>query len=80
LKEDNQESVDEQKDEETVAGMYEDSNSHVHEEWRDSVEEDPEIHEECTGRREHIDEENEEDDIRKKNGLVYRATSLSSAM
>jgi hypothetical protein len=48
-------------DEETDADMYEDINSHVHEDWSDGVEEDPGIHEECTGRGEPIDKEDKED-------------------
>jgi hypothetical protein len=46
----------------TKRQLPEDSNSHVHEEWRDGVEEDPGIHEECTDRREPIDEEDKEDE------------------
>ena len=62
LKKANLNSIDEQQDEETVTGMYEDFNAHVHNEWDDGGEEDLVINkdqDEGKGKNEDEDENNE---------------------
>lgn len=62
LKGDSHEPSDEQRDEATFAVMHEESDSYLDDERGDRVEEDSGVHEERTGRREDIDEEDQEDE------------------
>ncbi|KAF8488597.1 hypothetical protein F5888DRAFT_1893304 [Russula emetica] len=62
LKRHNNESGYEEQHEATVDDMYEDSNSHPHEEWGNDIEEDSGTHEERTSWRKPINEEDEDVD------------------
>ncbi|KAF8496015.1 hypothetical protein F5888DRAFT_1907611 [Russula emetica] len=62
LKKHNHESGYEEQHEATVDDMFEDSNSHPHEEWGNGIEEDSGTHEERTSWRKPINEEDKEDE------------------
>lgn len=64
LKDNNHKLCDRQQEEARIAGMYDDSNSHLHKEWGDGIEDKSEMDEERTSQTEvnHSEEDEEDED------------------